>query len=131
MKKRKKISLFGIILGILLIIMTISLIVLINTFNVIPDNYYILIIVFLISSNIILNLLLMFNFKNKFLKVLHIISYVITILLLISFSFGIFYLNKTMNLFDNFNVIKEEVTEKTEEINKYAHNVNSFQELKK
>lgn len=111
MKKRKKISLFGIILGILLIIMTISLIVLINTFNVIPDNYYILIIVFLISSNIILNLLLMFNFKNKFLKVMHIISYVITILLLISFSFGIFYLNKTMNLFDNFNVIKEEVTD--------------------
>ena len=43
MKKRKKISLFGIILGILLIIMTISLIVLINTFNVIPDNYYMLI----------------------------------------------------------------------------------------
>ena len=83
MKKRKKISLFGIILGILLIVMTISLIVLINTFNVIPDNYYILIIVFLISSNIILNLLLMFNFKNKFLKVMHIISYVITILLLI------------------------------------------------
>lgn len=111
MKKRKKISLFGIILGILLIVMTISLIVLINTFNVIPDNYYILIIVFLISSNIILNLLLMFNFKNKFLKVMHIISYVITILLLISFSFGIFYLNKTMNLFDNFNVIKEEVTD--------------------
>ena len=111
MKKRKKLSLFGIILGILLIIMTISLIVLINTFNVIPDNYYILIIVFLISSNIILNLLLMFNFKNKFLKVMHIISYVITILLLISFSFGIFYLNKTMNLFDNFNVIKEEVTD--------------------
>ena len=111
MKKRKKMSLFGIILGILLIIMTISLIVLINTFNVIPDNYYILIIVFLISSNIILNLLLMFNFKNKFLKVMHIISYVITILLLISFSFGIFYLNKTMNLFDNFNVIKEEVTD--------------------
>ena len=111
MKKRKKISLFGIILGILLIIMTISLIVLINTFNVIPDNYYILIIVFLISSNIILNLLLMFNFKNKFLKVMHIISYVITILLLISFSFGIFYLNKTINLFDNFNVIKEEVTD--------------------
>ena len=111
MKKRKKLSLFGIILGILLIIMTISLIVLINTFNVIPDNYYILIIVFLISSNIILNLLLMFNFKNKFLKVMHIISYVITMLLLISFSFGIFYLNKTMNLFDNFNVIKEEVTD--------------------
>lgn len=111
MKKRKKLSIFGIILGILLIIMTISLIVLINTFNVIPDNYYILIIVFLISSNIILNLLLMFNFKNKFLKVMHIISYVITILLLISFSFGIFYLNKTMNLFDNFNVIKEEVTD--------------------
>lgn len=111
MKKRKKLSIFGIILGILLIIMTISLIVLINTFNVIPDNYFTLIIVFLISSNIILNLLLMFNFKNKFLKVMHIISYVITILLLISFSFGIFYLNKTMNLFDNFNVIKEEVTD--------------------
>ena len=111
MKRRKKLSLFGIILGILLIIMTISLIVLINTFNVIPDNYFTLIIVFLISSNIILNLLLMFNFKNKFLKVMHIISYVITILLLISFSFGIFYLNKTMNLFDNFNVIKEEVTD--------------------
>lgn len=111
MKKKKRISILGIILGLLLIIMTISLIGLINTFNVIPDNYYRLVIIILISCNVILNLLLLFNFKNKIMKVFHVISYIITIILLIGFSVGIVYLNKTKNLFDNFNVIKEEVTD--------------------
>ena len=110
-KKKLKISILGTILGLLLIGMTISLVLLINMFDIIPNNYYNLIIVVLITINIILNIMLLFKFKNKILKILHIISIIITILLLITFSIGIYYLNKTKNLFDNISIIKEEVTD--------------------
>lgn len=109
--KEIKISILGLILGIFLIGMTSFLIILINLFNVIPDNYYRLIIIGLICSNILLIFLLLFKFKNKFLKVIHILSYIFTIILLIAFAIGIFYLNKTRNLFDNISIIKEEVTD--------------------
>lgn len=112
MKNKKiKISILGLILGILLIGMTSFLIILINIFNIIPDNYYRLIITILICSNILLVFFLLFKFKNKFLKVIHILSYIFTIILLITFAIGIFYLNKTKNLFENISIIKEEVTD--------------------
>ncbi len=110
-KKKLKISIIGIVLGLLLVGMTISLVLLINMFDIIPNNYYNLIIAVLITINIILNILLLFKFKNKILKILHIISIIITALLLITFSIGIYYLNKTKNLFDNISIIKEEVTD--------------------
>lgn len=91
--------------------MTSFLIILINIFNIIPDNYYRLIITILICSNILLVFFLLFKFKNKFLKVIHILSYIFTIILLITFAIGIFYLNKTKNLFENISIIKEEVTD--------------------
>lgn len=111
MKKNKRFSILGIILGILLVIATISLIVLINKFDIIPNNYYNLLIIFLIILNIILNLIMIFKFKNKLLKILHIITCIITIILISIFIIGIVYLDKTMNLFDNISHIKEEVTD--------------------
>ena len=110
-KSKKKLSIFGIILSILLIVITISLIYFINIFNIIPTNYYNYLIIFLVLLNIILTSLLIFNYKIKILKIVHIISYIITIIILIIFSFGIIYLNKTLNLFDNITLIKEEVTD--------------------
>lgn len=111
MNKNKKFSILGIILGVLLLITTISLIVLINKFDIIPNNYYNLLIIILIILNIILNLIMLFKFKNKLLKILHIITCIITIILISIFIIGIVYLDKTMNLFDNISHIKEEVTD--------------------
>ena len=56
-KKRRKIrlSIPGIILGILLLIMNITLIVILKLFDIIPDNYYYLIVVVLFIISIIIN----------------------------------------------------------------------------
>ena len=43
--KERKISILGIILGILLLLMTISLIIIINILDIIPSNYYIPLII--------------------------------------------------------------------------------------
>ena len=111
-KKRRKIrfSIPGIILGILLLIMNITLIVILKLFDIIPDNYYYLIVVVLFIISIIINFFLIFKFKNKALKVFKIIFTIISTILIVAYSFGIYYLNKTMNLFDNISVIKEEIT---------------------
>lgn len=111
-KKRRKIrlSIPGIILGILLLIMNITLIVILKLFDIIPDNYYYLIVVVLFIISIIINFFLIFKFKNKALKVFKIIFMIISTILIVAYSFGIYYLNKTMNLFDNISVIKEEIT---------------------
>lgn len=108
--KKKKINIIGIIIGLILVIMTISIIILLNTLGLIPDKYLIIGSIFLIISTIILNIFLIFRFKNKLLKAIKIIAYIISIILILSYSFGIYYLNKTMNFFDNIAVIKEEVT---------------------
>ena len=111
-KKNKKIrlSIPGIILGILLLIMTISLVVILKLFDIIPNNYFTIILIVLIILSIILNFFLIFKFKNKVLKAIKIFLTIITVILIVAYSFGIYYLNKTMNLFDNISVIKEEVT---------------------
>ena len=111
-KKHRKIrlSIPGIILGILLLIMNITLVVILKLFDIIPDNYYYLIVVVLFITSIIINFFLIFKFKNKALKVFKIIFMIISTILIVAYSFGIYYLNKTMNLFDNISVIKEEIT---------------------
>lgn len=111
-KKNKKIrlSIPGIILGILLLIMTTSLVVILKLFDIIPNNYFTIILIVLIILSIILNFFLIFKFKNKVLKAIKIFLTIITTILIVAYSFGIYYLNKTMNLFDNISVIKEEVT---------------------
>lgn len=111
-KKHRKIrlSIPGIILGILLLIMNITLVIILKLFDIIPDNYYYLIVVVLFIISIIINFFLIFKFKNKALKVFKIIFMIISTILIVAYSFGIYYLNKTMNLFDNISVIKEEIT---------------------
>lgn len=111
-KKNKKIrlSIPGIILGILLLIMTTSLVVILKLFDIIPNNYFTIILIVLIILSIILNFFLIFKFKNKVLKAIKIFLTIFTTILIVAYSFGIYYLNKTMNLFDNISVIKEEVT---------------------
>ena len=109
-KKVLKINIFGLILSLMLIAISISLIVFSQMFDIIPNNYCNLFLAFLIISNILLFILLVLKFKNKFLKVLKILAYIITIILIIIYSVGIVYLNKTRHLFENISIIKEEVT---------------------
>ena len=108
--KKKKVSILGIILGILLLLMTISLIVIIKILDVIPNNYFTMLIVILTILGIILNFFLIYNFKNKFLKFIKVFFIIVSIIIIIAYSFGIYYLNKTINLFENISIIKEEVT---------------------
>ena len=112
MKNKKiKLSIPGFILGILLLVLTFSLIILINKLGMVPDNYFTLIIVILLIITILTNLLLIIKFKNKFLKIIRIITYILTCILIITYIVGLLYLNKTINLFDNVSEIKEEVTD--------------------
>ena len=108
--KERKISILGIILGILLLLMTISLIIIINILDIIPSNYYIPLIIVLIVISIILNFFLIYKFKNKFLKVTKVFLTIISIIVILVYSTFIYYLNKTMNLFENISIIKEEVS---------------------
>lgn len=108
--KERKISILGIILGILLLLMTLSLIIIINILDIIPSNYYIPLIIILIIISIILNFFLIYKFKNKFLKAIKIFLTIISIIIILVYSIGIYYLNKTMNLFENISIIKEEVS---------------------
>ena len=108
--KERKISILGIILGILLLLMTLSLIIIINILDIIPSNYYIPLIIILIVISIILNFFLIYKFKNKFLKVTKVFLTIISIIIVLVYSTFIYYLNKTMNLFENISIIKEEVS---------------------
>lgn len=108
--KERKISILGIILGILLLLMTLSLIIIINILDIIPSNYYIPLIIVLIVISIILNFFLIYKFKNKFLKVIKIFLTIISIIVILVYTTFIYYLNKTMNLFENISIIKEEVS---------------------
>ena len=108
--KERKISILGIILGILLLLMTLSLIIIINILDIIPSNYYIPLIIILIVISIILNFFLIYKFKNKFLKVIKVFLTIISIIVVLVYSTFIYYLNKTMNLFENISIIKEEVS---------------------
>lgn len=108
--KERKISILGIILGILLLLMTISLIIIINILDIIPSNYYIPLIIILIVISIILNFFLIYKFKNKLLKVIKVFLTIISIIVILVYSTFIYYLNKTMNLFENISIIKEEVS---------------------
>lgn len=108
--KERKISILGIILGILLLLMTLSLIIIINILDIIPSNYYIPLIIVLIVISIILNFFLIYKFKNKFLKVTKVFLTIISIIVILVYSTFIYYLNKTMNLFENISIIKEEVS---------------------
>lgn len=108
--KKKKKNIIGISLGILLLIITISLISLVKILNVIPDNYFIIGTVFLSILSLILILCLLIKPKNITLKIIKGFSSFLAIVLIAIYSFGIYYLNKTMNFIDNLSIINEEIT---------------------
>ena len=110
-KRRKKIKLSfpSLIFNIIFTVISIGLIYVISTFNIIPTKYYVPILIFLIGSTILIDVILIFRYKKKYMKVIKIIFIVIASILMIGYSVGIYYLNKTMNLFDNIAIIKEDV----------------------
>ena len=98
------------LIAIIFTIITVSLIVSLKLIGIIPDNYFLIGTVILGIITLIIDIFLIFRFKNKILKVLKYICLIISIILIFVYSFGIYSLNKTLNLFDNAFILKEEVT---------------------
>jgi len=107
---KKKKNIIGISLGILLLIITISFITLIKILDIIPNNYFIIGLSLIIIITLFLLLFLLVKPKNIILKIIKYICYFITIILITTYTFGIYYLNKTMNFIDNISVTQEEIT---------------------
>ena len=107
----KKFSILGIILSVLLLVATGFLIYLINIFDVIPDYLYKYLLIALIGINVVLIFFMVIKINNGFFKTVRVIFYLITVIVLIGLTFGIIYLNKTINIFDKIGVIKEEITD--------------------
>lgn len=103
-------SIFITLISILFTIITVTLIVLLKIIGIIPDNYFVMGVVVITIVTLVIDIFLIFRFKNKLFKVLKYICLVIAIILTSIYSFGIYSLNKTLNLFDNAFVMKEEVT---------------------
>lgn len=98
------------LIGIIFTIITIILIVLLRLIGIIPDNYFIIGTVIIGIITLVIDIFLIFRFKNKLFKILKYICIFIAIILISVYSFGIYSLNKTLNLFDNAFMLKEEVT---------------------
>ena len=107
----KKFSILGIILSVLLLVATGFLIYLINIFDVIPDYLYKYLLIALIGINVVLIFFMVIKINNGFFKTVRVIFYLITVIVLFGLTFGIIYLNKTINIFDKIGVIKEEITD--------------------
>lgn len=108
--KQKKISILGISFGILLLIITACFIGLVKVLDVIPNKYYYLGVSVITLITVIIIFLIVIKRKNIVLRILKGICYFIGIVLIGIYSFGIYYLNKTMNFIDNIEVTKEEIT---------------------
>ena len=109
-KNQKKISIIGISFGILLLIITISFINLIKLLNIIPNKYFNLGISIISIITLIILTFIIIKSKKIILRILKGICYFLGIVLIGVYSFGIYYLNKTMNFIDNISVTKEEIT---------------------
>lgn len=99
-----------ILVSVVFTILTVTLIILLRLIGVIPDNYFIIGTVILGIITLVIDIFLIFKFKNKFCMVLRYICLFISIILILIYSYGIYSLNKTLNLFNNVSIIKEEVT---------------------
>jgi len=103
-------NIFITLISIIFTIITVMLIILLKLIGIIPDNYFIIGTIILSIITLAIDILLIFRFKNKILKVFKYICLIISIILICIYSFGIYSLNKTLNLFDNAFILKEEVT---------------------
>lgn len=109
-KNKKNRNIIGISLGILLLIITISFVSLIKLLNVIPDEYFIIGIGFISIITLLIEFFLLIRKKNILLKIIKIFCCILSILLIVVYSFGIYYLNNTLNFIDNIKVSNEEIT---------------------
>jgi len=111
--KKKKISvlkLISIIISIILILITTVFISLIKILNIIPNNLFTIGVIFISIITLIIGFFLIKKTRKKNYQYIRILLIIISLILMALYSFGIHYLNKTMNFFDNIDVIKEEVT---------------------
>lgn len=103
-------NIFMILISLLFTITTAIFIIMLKLIGVIPDNYFIIGVVIVGIITLTINIFLLFRFKSKIFKVFKYICLVVTIILISVYSFGIYSLNKTLNLFDSAFSIKGEVT---------------------
>ena len=96
--------------GVIFTILTITLVIFLKLIGIIPDNYFIIGTIILSMITLTIDLFLIFRFKNKIYKIIKYICLVLSIILIGIYSFGIYSLNKTINLFDKAFIMNEEVT---------------------
>lgn len=109
-KRLRRINIIGISMGIPLLIVTIFFICLIKMLNIVPDFYFWLGTVAIISFTMIIILLMFLKGRKIVYRFIRWACYFLVVLMLCLYSFGIYYLNKTMNFIDNISILKEEVT---------------------
>lgn len=109
-KKKIQFSILGIILSIIFLLMSIFLLISINILGIIPNNYYIFITIFVIITLFIISFFLIFKFRKRILKIIKMLVFILTMLLISIYAIGIYYLDKTMNLFDNISLMREEIS---------------------
>jgi len=118
--KKKFRNVFGILVSVILIIMTVSFLNLLRILNVIPSKYFIFIVAGLVLITFFICIFLLIKPRKrkkkkekiwkKIYRVIRFICFVLAFILIIGYSFLVYYLNKTMNFIDNIGIITEEVT---------------------
>lgn len=108
--QKKGKNIVGISLGILLLIITISFITLLKVLNIVPSKYFVYGTIIISIITLIIIIFLLIKSKNILLKVIKTLCYILAITLIGVYSFGIYYLNKTMNFIDNISIMNEEIT---------------------
>ncbi len=110
-RKRRKIrNIICLVTGLLFTILTITLIVFLKMLNILPDVYFTIVFVILGIITFVIDFFLLLRFKNKLFRFLKYVFLLITIILIGCYSYGIYSLNKTLNLFDNIMMISKEVS---------------------
>ena len=116
-KNKKERNIFGVILGIIIILMTLSVIYLLKLLDVLNDKYFSLVCILLGVITLITSIILFIKIKkkrsfwNSLYRVFRVIAFIISFVLMFCYGYLIYYLNQTMNFLDNIKVITEEVTD--------------------
>lgn len=105
MKKR---SIFGLILGAILLIVTGIFLFLVK--RVIPNKYLIPLEIILVLMVIIMIIIMIIKKSNIFYKIIRVLCFIGTFLLLGIYSFTMIYLNKTFDFIKSMAAMREEVT---------------------
>lgn len=103
-------NILGFITGTLLFIITAILVIFLKKLNILPDKYFIFVTVGLFFITIVIDIFLFIKRKGGIFSFFKVLAYIAAIILFVVYSYGIHYLNKTMNFFGNMGLIKEEIT---------------------